>query len=238
MFESVLIPNRGEIARRVIRTLRRLGIRAVAVYSDADRDAPFVREADEALRIGPAPALESYLSIERILDAAERAGAQAVHPGYGFLSERAEFARACARANLTFVGPPPEAMETMGDKLRAKETARAAGVPVVPMYTLDEARTTADYPLLVKAAAGGGGRGMRVVGSPWSSTRRSPLHGARPARASATIASSSSASCRAPATSRSRSSPTPTDTWSTSASANARSSGAIRRCSRRPRRRS
>jgi acetyl-CoA/propionyl-CoA carboxylase biotin carboxyl carrier protein len=166
MFESVLIANRGEIARRVIRTLHRLGIRAVAVYSDADRDAPFVREADQALRIGPAPAAESYLSIDRILDAAERAGAEAIHPGYGFLSERPDFARACADAGLTFVGPPPEAMETMGDKLLAKEAARAAGVPVVPTYTLDEARRTADYPLLVKAAAGGGGRGMRVVESP------------------------------------------------------------------------
>jgi acetyl-CoA/propionyl-CoA carboxylase biotin carboxyl carrier protein len=163
MFESVLVANRGEIARRVIRTLRRLGIRSIAVHSDADRDAPFVREADEALRIGPAPAGESYLAIDRILDAAARSGAQAVHPGYGFLSERPDFARACADAGIVFVGPPPEAMQAVGDKLRAKELARSAGVPTIPTYTVEEARATTDYPLLVKAAAGGGGRGMRVV---------------------------------------------------------------------------
>jgi acetyl-CoA/propionyl-CoA carboxylase biotin carboxyl carrier protein len=160
VFESVLVANRGEIARRVIRTLRRLGIRAIAVHTDADRHAPHVREADDVARIA------SYLSVEAVLEAARRTGAAAVHPGYGFLSENAAFARACAEAGLTFVGPGPEAMELLGDKLRAKEAAQAAGVPVVPSYTVEEARTSDAYPLLVKAAAGGGGRGMRVVTSP------------------------------------------------------------------------
>jgi acetyl-CoA/propionyl-CoA carboxylase biotin carboxyl carrier protein len=156
MFESVLIANRGEIARRVIRTLRRLGIRSVAVYTVADRRAPHVREADDALAIG------SYLDVEAVVEAARRAGAAAVHPGYGFLSERPEFARACAEAGVVFVGPPPEAMEAMGDKIAAKAVAQRAGVPVVPSYTLDDVR----FPVLVKAAAGGGGRGMRVVERP------------------------------------------------------------------------
>jgi acetyl-CoA/propionyl-CoA carboxylase biotin carboxyl carrier protein len=161
VFESVLIANRGEIARRVIRTLHDLGIRAVAVHTDADRHAPHVREADDAVRIA------SYLEIGEILRAAESAGAAAVHPGYGFLSENPAFARACADAGLTFVGPPAEAMEQLGDKLRAKEVAGSAGVPVVPSFTIEQARAAAEaYPLLVKAAAGGGGRGMRVVESP------------------------------------------------------------------------
>ena len=169
MFETVLVANRGEIARRVIRTLRRLGVRSVAVHSDADAGMPFVREADVAVRLGPAPAADSYLRADRILDAAARTGAQAIHPGYGFLSENAAFARACAAAGVVFIGPPPEAMEAMGDKIRAKELAVAAGVPVVPGFTLEEARNGGgrdSYPLLVKAAAGGGGRGMRVVNAP------------------------------------------------------------------------
>src|SRR6476661_5651548 len=148
MFESVLIANRGEIARRVIRTLHDLGIRAIAVHTDADRHAPHVREADDAVRIA------SYLDIEAVLAAARAAGAAAVHPGYGFLSENPAFARACGDAGLTFVGPPPAAMELLGDKLRAKEAAAKAGVPVVPSFTIDEARDAGDaYPLLVKAAA-------------------------------------------------------------------------------------
>jgi acetyl-CoA/propionyl-CoA carboxylase biotin carboxyl carrier protein len=159
MFDAVLIANRGEIARRVIRTLDRLGIRSVAVYAPADRHAPHVREAGEAV------AVPSYLDIEALIGACARTGAPALHPGYGFLSESPALARACVAAGITFVGPPPEASELMGDKLRAKAAARQAGVPVVPSYTPAQA-LTATYPLLVKAAAGGGGRGMRVVERP------------------------------------------------------------------------
>ncbi len=174
MFESVLVANRGEIAVRVIRTLRRMGIRAVAVHSDADAAAPHVTLADVSVRLGPAPAAASYLSAERVLEAAQRTGAQAVHPGYGFLSERADFARAVAAAGLVFIGPPVEAIEAMGDKIRAKHLARAAGVPLVPGVdgpglddeALAAAAGTVGYPLLVKAAAGGGGKGMRVVRDP------------------------------------------------------------------------
>ena len=171
LFETVLVANRGEIAVRVIRTLRRLGIRSVAVYSDADALARHVREADVAVRLGPAAARESYLSVEALLRAAERTGAQAVHPGYGFLAENADFARACADAGLVFVGPPPSAIEAMGDKIRAKQAVSAAGVPVVPGRT-EPGMTDADlvaaaaevgYPVLVKPSAGGGGKGMHLV---------------------------------------------------------------------------
>jgi len=161
VLRSVLVANRGEIARRVLRTLRALGIRGIAVYADDDRDAPHVREADEALRI------DTYLSIAAVVAAARAAGADALHPGYGFLSENAALARACADAGIVFVGPPPAAIELMGDKLRAKAAAAAAGVPVVPSFSVEQARAAVDaYPLLVKAAAGGGGRGMRVVEAP------------------------------------------------------------------------
>ena len=153
MFDSVLIANRGEIARRVIRTLRRLGVRAVVIYTEADRGALHVREADDALSV------VSYLDVEAVVDAARRSGSEALHPGYGFLSERPALARACAQARMVFVGPPPEAMEAMGDKIAAKAAAARAGVPVVPSYTAEDVR----FPVLVKAAAGGGGRGMRVV---------------------------------------------------------------------------
>ncbi|WUD78904.1 ATP-grasp domain-containing protein [Streptomyces sp. NBC_00510] len=171
MFDTVLVANRGEIAVRVIRTLRRLGIRSVAVFSDADAGARHVREADTAVRIGPAAATESYLSIERLLAAAARTGAQAVHPGYGFLAENAAFARACAEAGLAFIGPPARAIELMGDKIRAKETVREAGVPVVPGSSgsglTDEQLTAAALeigtPVLLKPSAGGGGKGMRLV---------------------------------------------------------------------------
>ncbi|AXG77986.1 acetyl/propionyl/methylcrotonyl-CoA carboxylase subunit alpha [Streptomyces paludis] len=173
MFDTVLVANRGEIAVRVIRTLRALGVRSVAVFSDADADARHVREADTAVRIGPAPAAGSYLSIDRLLDAAARTGAEAVHPGYGFLSENAAFARACADAGLVFVGPPASAIELMGDKIRAKETVRAAGVPVVPGSSgsgltdgqLAAAAGEIGMPVLLKPSAGGGGKGMRLVRS-------------------------------------------------------------------------
>ncbi|MDX2526775.1 acetyl-CoA carboxylase biotin carboxylase subunit [Streptomyces europaeiscabiei] len=171
MFDTVLVANRGEIAVRVIRTLRALGVRSVAVFSDADADARHVREADTAVRIGPAPAAMSYLSVERLLEAAARTGAQAVHPGYGFLAENAGFARACADAGLVFIGPPADAISLMGDKIRAKETVRAAGVPVVPGSSgsgltdlqLAQAAREIGMPVLLKPSAGGGGKGMRLV---------------------------------------------------------------------------
>ncbi|MGW4723673.1 ATP-binding protein [Streptomyces sp. NPDC004291] len=166
MFDTVLVANRGEIAVRVIRTLRELGVRSVAVYSDADADARHVREADTAVRIGPPPATESYLSVPALLDAARRTGAQAVHPGYGFLAENAAFARACAEAGLVFIGPSAEAISLMGDKIRAKETVKAAGVPVVPGAAdpeLAEAARELGAPVLLKPSAGGGGKGMRLV---------------------------------------------------------------------------
>ncbi|MFF6869311.1 biotin carboxylase N-terminal domain-containing protein [Streptomyces sp. NPDC007910] len=166
MFDTVLVANRGEIAVRVIRTLRELGVRSVAVYSDADADARHVREADTAVRIGPPPAAESYLSVPALLDAARRTGARAVHPGYGFLAENAAFARACAEAGLVFIGPSAEAISLMGDKIRAKETVKAAGVPVVPGAAdpeLAEAARELGAPVLLKPSAGGGGKGMRLV---------------------------------------------------------------------------
>ena len=171
MFGTVLVANRGEIAVRVIRTLRALGIGSVAVYSDADAGARHVREADAAVRLGPAPAADSYLNIGAIVAAARQTGAQAVHPGYGFLAENAAFARACADAGLTFIGPPPAAIEAMGDKIRAKATVAAAGVPVVPgagdpsmtERDLVTAAPAIGFPLLIKPSAGGGGKGMRLV---------------------------------------------------------------------------
>jgi acetyl-CoA/propionyl-CoA carboxylase, biotin carboxylase, biotin carboxyl carrier protein len=173
MFDRVLIANRGEIAVRITRTLHRLGIEAVAIYSDADAGAPHVRAADRAVPVGPAPPAESYLNVARVVDAAVRVGADAVHPGYGFLSERPDFAQACVDAGLTFVGPSPEAMALLGDKIAAKDAAAAAGVPIVPGLH-KEALSDEDIiswaedqelPLLLKAAAGGGGIGMRVVRS-------------------------------------------------------------------------
>ncbi len=171
-FGTLLIANRGEIALRVIRAARGAGLQTVAVYSDADARAPHVAAADTAVHIGPARASESYLSVPRLLDAASRAGADAVHPGYGFLSENAGFARACREAGLVFVGPSPEVIERMGSKNEARQVAVAADVPVVPGFAvergddvLERAREEVGFPLMVKAAAGGGGKGMRVVTS-------------------------------------------------------------------------
>jgi 3-methylcrotonyl-CoA carboxylase alpha subunit len=170
MFSKLLIANRGEIACRVIRTARRMGIATVAVYSDADGDALHVRSADEAVHIGPAPARDSYLDMDRLLDAVARTGAEAVHPGYGFLAENAEFAEAVTAASCTFVGPSAEAIRVMGSKIEAKRIVEAAGAPVVPGYmgsqeveTLLNAADDVGYPLLIKASAGGGGKGMRLV---------------------------------------------------------------------------
>lgn len=171
MFDTVLVANRGEIAVRVIRTLREQGVRSVAVFSDADADARHVREADTAVRIGPPAASESYLNVAALLEAARRTGAQAVHPGYGFLAENAEFAQACADAGLVFIGPPASAIALMGDKIRAKETVAAYGVPVVPGSSgsgltdaqLESAAREIGTPVLLKPSAGGGGKGMRLV---------------------------------------------------------------------------
>jgi acetyl-CoA carboxylase, biotin carboxylase subunit len=174
LITKVLIANRGEIAVRIVRACRELGIGTVAVFSDADRAALHVRYADEAYYIGPSPARDSYLVIDRIIDVARRAGADAIHPGYGFLSERAAFAEACAEAGITFVGPRPHAIRMMGDKQMARETVKKAGVPVVPGTEpglsddeiVNAAGSLIDYPLMVKAAAGGGGKGMRTVRQP------------------------------------------------------------------------
>ena len=170
MFEKVLVANRGEIALRVVRACQELGVAAVAVYSDADESALHVRHADEAVRIGPPPAGKSYLDVEALIDAAKETDAEAVHPGYGFLAENAAFAAACREAGLTFVGPSAEAIQKMGNKSAARRLAREAKVPVVPgsddASSADEAAQTAGgigYPIMVKAAAGGGGRGIRVA---------------------------------------------------------------------------
>jgi acetyl/propionyl-CoA carboxylase alpha subunit len=171
VIKSLLVANRGEIACRIFRTARRLGIRTIAVYSDADAGACHVRAADEALRLGPAPARESYLDIARVIGAARAAGAAAIHPGYGFLSENAQFAQACADAGITFVGPPAQAIQAMGSKIVAKTRMAAAGVPVLPGYAgseqsleqLARAARAAGLPLIIKPAAGGGGKGMQIV---------------------------------------------------------------------------
>jgi len=175
MFRKVLIANRGEIARRIIQACRELGVRSVAVYSEADANAPFVREADEAYLLGDAPARESYLNIPRILEIARHSGAEAIHPGYGFLSENPEFATACAQAGIVFIGPRPEVIRLLGDKGEAKRAAERAGVPTVPGYNPPHAATPEElfhaaqqigFPVLLKAVAGGGGKGMRIADSP------------------------------------------------------------------------
>jgi 3-methylcrotonyl-CoA carboxylase alpha subunit len=172
--EKILVANRGEIACRIMRTAKRLGIRTVAVYSDADRHSLHVKSADEAVRIGPPPARLSYLSASSILEAATRTGAQAIHPGYGFLSESADFAQLCESKGLIFIGPPASAIREMGDKSASKRIMGAAGVPLVPGYhgneqDVDTMKLEADkigYPVLIKPTHGGGGKGMRIVQSP------------------------------------------------------------------------
>ena len=173
-FTKVLVANRGEIAVRIFRTLRELGISPIAVYSEADRGSLHLSFADESYLVGPGPPAESYLNQERILEAAKRAGAEAIHPGYGFLAENAQFARAVSAAGLVWIGPPPEAMELMGSKVAARQTMSAAGVPIIPgttepVETPDEARRLGEqfgWPIAIKASAGGGGKGLRVVASP------------------------------------------------------------------------
>ena len=176
MFQKVLVANRGEIARRVIRTCRRLGVKTVAVYSEADREAPHVADADEAIAIGPAPAKDSYLNVDALLAAITKSGADAVHPGYGFLSEKSGFARAVAALGVTFIGPPPEVLDAFGDKMKARQVALSAGTSPVPGTDepiaietpegIAHAKTVAakvGYPIVIKAVAGGGGIGMQVV---------------------------------------------------------------------------
>src|ERR671914_2054254 len=174
MFTKVLVANRGEIAIRVMRTLEELGVASVAVYSEPDRDAPHVRRADEAYLLGPGPATESYLRVDRILEVAQQARAEAIHPGYGFLAENAAFARACEEAGIVFIGPPAEAIDAMGSKTKARELMQDAGVPIVPgttdpVETVEDARKVIEesigYPVAVKAAGGGGGKGFRVAES-------------------------------------------------------------------------
>jgi acetyl-CoA/propionyl-CoA carboxylase biotin carboxyl carrier protein len=174
MFSKVLVANRGEIAIRVMRTLEELGVGSVAVYSEPDRDAPHARRAEEAYLLGPGPAAESYLNIDKILDAATKAGAEAIHPGYGFLAENAAFARACEEAGIVFIGPPADAIDAMGSKTRARVLMKEAGVPIVPgttdpVETVEDASKVIDetigYPVAIKAAGGGGGKGFRVAES-------------------------------------------------------------------------
>ncbi len=184
LFRKVLIANRGEIAVRIIRACRELGLRTVAIYSDVDRDAMHVRYATEAYHVGAPPARDSYLRIDRILDIARRCGADAIHPGYGFLAERPEFAQACLDEGIAFIGPPPSAIGAMGDKVTARQTVERAGVPVVPGTELDlpdedlgHAAGLVGFPLLIKATAGGGGKGMRRVDTP--EDFENALHSAR-----------------------------------------------------------
>src|SRR6202030_4058521 len=172
MFEKVLVANRGEIALRIVRALDELGVASVAVYSELDRDAPHVARAAEAYNLGDGPAAENYLNVEKILDVARRSGAEAIHPGYGFLAENAPFARACEQAGIVFIGPPASAIEAMGSKTRARELMQAAGVPIVP-GTTEPVGSVADavkivkkqigFPAGVQAAGGGGGKGFRVA---------------------------------------------------------------------------
>src|SRR4051812_26793224 len=220
MFEKVLVANRGEIAIRVMRTLKEMGIVSIGVYSEADRDAPHVAEADEAHLLGPQVPAESYLNVEKILETAEKAGAQAVHPGYGFLAENPGFATACEDAAVVFIGPPASAIEAMGSKTRARELMAEAGVPIVPgttsaVETVAKAKKAAKeigYPVACKAAGGGGGKGFRVAPSEDELEEAFEVRRERERSSSRIQPSTSSATWRILATSRCRCSPTRTAT--------------------------
>lgn len=241
-FDKVLIANRGEIACRVIATCRRLGIATVAVYSDADRDARHVRLADEAIHIGASPAQQSYLRGDAILAAARASGAQAIHPGYGFLSENAGFADACAQAGVVFIGPPAQAIRAMGDKSAAKALMQRAGVPLTPGYHGDEQapaflRAQADaigYPVLIKASAGGGGKGMRRVdaSAAFEDALASCQREAQSAFGNAHVLVEKYV--ERPRTSRSRCSPIRMARWCICSNATARCNAAIRKCWKKP----
>jgi acetyl/propionyl-CoA carboxylase alpha subunit len=237
MFSRILIANRGEIAVRVIRACREMGIASVAVYSDADAQALHTTLADRRVRIGPAAAAESYLSVEAIIGAARSSGAQAVHPGYGFLSENPDLPAACEQAGITFIGPPAEVITSMGSKIAARRLAQSAGVPVVPGETPADQSDAAiaaavkriGFPVLLKPSEGGGGIGMKTIRDEATLAVRSRRPGARRPQRSATARSTSSVSSRSLATSSSRSSPITTGTSSTSSNASARYSAAIRK---------
>lgn len=245
MFKKILIANRGEIAVRVIRACREMGIRTVAVYSECDRRSLHVLLADEAVPIGPAPAVESYLHMDRIIEAARTTGAEAVHPGYGFLAENSGFARACGEAGLVFIGPNADALELVGDKVRARRTMKKAGVPIIPGMSAvpsDKTEFTAaarklGYPVIVKASAGGGGKGMRIVHEEKDLLPAVEAGMREAGSAFGTPPSISRNTSPSRVTWSSRSWPTTTAALSTCSSASARSRGAIRRSSRsRPRR--
>ena len=245
MFEKVLIANRGEIALRIHRACREMGIQTVAVHSTADSDAMHVRLADESVCIGPPPARDSYLNIPSILSAATIAGVDAIHPGYGFLSENARFAEAVEAHGFAFIGPTPQHISMMGDKIVAKQTAKELGLPLVPgspgpvesLEEIVELGTRIGWPVLIKAVAGGGGRGMKVVDDADSAAEAFSLAAPRPRLHSATILSTSRSICRGRATSKSRCWATAWAPASISANATARCSAATRRCWRRPPRR-
>ena len=242
MFEKILIANRGEIALRINRACKEMGIATVAVHSTADADAMHVRLADESVCIGPPPAAQSYLNIPQIIAACEITGAEAIHPGYGFLSENARFAEIVAEHGITFIGPTPEHIRLMGDKIAAKQAVKSVGIPTVPgsdgaVGSDADAKAIADgigYPVLIKAAAGGGGRGMKVA-----QTRRGIEHRAcrrrarKPRPRSATTPSIWRNISNARATSKCRSSPTPTARSCIWASAIARCSAATRKCGKK-----
>ena len=237
MFKKILIANRGEIAVRILRACRELGIRSAAVFSEVDRKSLHVRLADEAYPIGPAPARESYLRIDKLIDVARRAGCDAIHPGYGFLAENAALPRACADAGITFIGPAAEAMEALGSKTAGRQLARRSDVPTVPgtndpIEKPEEADALAQsmgFPILLKAVAGGGGKGMRLVTAAPTSLPPIATPPPKPSTPSATRACTSKNISSGRATSKSRSSPTRTAASSPSASANVPSSAATRK---------